>query len=77
MRDHYLLISMAIDYMAIELLMKNPSDTISVEITPRTLELIYSIRDMWFPDEEIPMTAGEAINVICCAIYYNKITRKK
>jgi len=32
---------------------------------------------MWFPDEEIPMTAGEAINVICCAIYYNKMTRKK
>ena len=63
--------------MAIELLMKNLSETISVEITPRTLELIYSIRDMWFPDEEIPMTAGEAINVICCAIYYSKMTRKK
>jgi len=57
--------------------MKNLSETISVEITPRTLELIYSIRDMWFPDEEIPMTAGEAINVICCAIYYNKMNRKK
>ena len=57
--------------MAIELLMKNLSETISVEITPRTLELIYSIRDMWFPDEEIPMTAGEAINVICCAIIYS------
>ena len=50
---------------------------ISVEVTNRTYELIHTIRDMWFPKEEEPMTAGDFINVICCSIYYNNIKRKK
>ena len=54
---------------------KEPTST--VEVTARTLDLIYLIRDKWFPNEEVPMTAGEAINLISCAIYYKKLSRKK
>ena len=54
-----------------------PEPTTTVEVTARTLDLIYLIRDKYYPNEEVPMTAGETINLICCSIYYNKLSRKK
>jgi len=81
---------MEIDCMDIGLLIKEmmkknssyaepfgPEPTTAVEVTARTLDLILLIRNKWFPDEEVPMTAGETINLICCSIYYNKLSRKK
>jgi len=53
--------------------MKNPENkSVTVEITQRTLDLIISIRDSWLKDETDPMTAGEFINVMCCAIIYRR-----
>jgi len=54
-----------------------PEPTTTVEVTARTLDLIYLIRDKYYPNEEVPMTAGETINLICCSIYYNELSRKK
>jgi len=83
---------MAIIFMATELLIKvmmkknssyaeplGPDLTprISVEVTNRTYELIHIIRDLWFPNEEEPMTAGDFINVMCCSIIYRKHRKKK
>jgi len=73
MADVYLMISMVIALLDTGLSMKNPENkSVTVEITQRTLDLIISIRDSWLKDETDPMTAGEFINVMCCAIIYRR-----
>ena len=67
------MISMVIALLDTELSMKNPENkSVTVDITQRTLDLIISIRDSWLKDEPDPMTAGEFINVMCCAIIYRR-----
>ena len=56
-----------------------PAPTLSVEVTERTYEMLFTVRDMWFPPNELddPMPIGDFINVMCCSIIYRKHRKKK
>jgi hypothetical protein len=56
----------------------------NIKITNRCNQLLLSLRDSWFPNEEDPMPNEEDpmpvedfIYVICCSLIYNKPKKKK
>ena len=49
----------------------------TLKISGRSVELLKSIRDKWFPDEEEPMGIDAFIYVLACAVHYNNLDRRK
>jgi len=49
----------------------------NIKVTNRCNQLLLSLRDSWFPNEEDPMPVGDFIYVICCSLIYNKPKKKK
>jgi len=49
---------------------------IPVNLHPRTHELLVSLRDIWFPDEEDPMPVEDFIYTLCCSAIYSRQKRK-
>jgi len=49
----------------------------NIKVTNRCNQLLLSLRDSWFPNEEDPMPVEDFIYVICCSLIYNKPKKKK